>query len=380
MTPKPSHWLAALAAVGGILLVAATRMATAEEAYSQPQLEQLAAPIALYPDDLVAQMLDAATHPQDVVEASRWRSTVGAAMSADQAAAAVQAKPWAASVKALVDIPDILYSMTNDLAWTEALGRAHAGQNEELLAAIQDLRRRAEAADHLGSAPQQQVEDDGQTITIEPATEDAFALPCYDPNLVFGDWPWSGYPPYDFCDMAWGPEIVFPTVVFVGQHWHHHHMHWHRRPEAGVAADVGHLATPAVRAAAPTGRGWIADRRIGQSSKADAGRGARAAAAVPERPPGVAVFAFHAGDQRETGHFTDRAAMPAFPAPPRFPAPPVISAPPVRMFAPAANIGHAFQSFPAPRAYAAPPRIFSTPALGRFSAPAMHAGGGHWRR
>lgn len=370
MTAKTTARLAALAAAAGIFLFAPVRMATAEEVYSQPQLEQLAAPIALYPDDLVAQMLDAATHAQDVVEASHWRSTVGAAMSADQAAAAVQAKPWAASVKALVDIPDILYSMTNDLAWTEALGRAHAGQNAQLLAAIQDLRRRAEAADHLSSAPQQQVEDDGQTITIEPATDDAFALPCYDPNLVFGDWPWSGYPPYDFCDTAWGPEIVFPTVVFVGRHWHHRHMHWHHRQEVGVAAGVGLATASAVRAAAPTGR-------IGQLGEVHLGRDVRTAAAMPERPPGVAVFAFHAGDQRETGHFTDRGAMPAFPAPPRFPVPPVISAQPVRMFAPAANVGR----FPAPQGYSAPPpRIFSTPALGRFSAPAMHAGGGHWRR
>jgi hypothetical protein len=351
MTAKTAGRLAALMATAIFLVLAPVRRVAAEEALSRPQLEQLAAPIALSPDELIAQVLDASQYPQDVSAASRWRSTVGAALTPGEAAAALRDEPWAPSVKALVDVPDVLYAMSRDLGWTEALGRAHATRNAQLLAAIQDLRRRAEAAGNLHSGPQQVVEDDGRSIVIDPAMADSFYLPCYDPDLVYGTWPWAGSPPDFFGDCGdWSPDIAFMTVYYVGPHWHHRAMHWH-----GQARDRDDH-----RVFVPAGVG-----RIAATAPAPPSLPAAATTAAPPMhtvsPPGGFDRRFHG--------FGEAHAFRA-PPPPRFSAPQVITVPPVRMMAPTGGFAREFNDSGA--------RAFTAPAArGSFGG---WEGGGHSRR
>ena len=128
---------------------------------SKAQLEQLVAPIALHPDPLLSQMLMASTYPTEVVQAARWAKehpgVSGAALED-----AMQKQPWDPSVKALTAVPQALQMMSDKLAWTQRLGDAFLGQQEELLAAVQHLRQRAQAAGHLKSSEQQTVK------TVQP--------------------------------------------------------------------------------------------------------------------------------------------------------------------------------------------------------------------
>ncbi len=261
MNRKRLAWISALAAA--LLAGPAGQAQTADGAaghaaaapiLSEPQLEQLAAPIALYPDALVAQVFQAALHPLDVVEAHRWMQAQGASLpSGEELAAALGGQPWDPAVKALVPIPHVIEMMDADLSWTRQLGRTYRTQEPALMDAIQALRRRAEAAGTLQGTNDEQVVDDGGDVLIDPVYPDVLPVPYYDPNLVYGDWPWLDYPPvcftppFDLLDR--GPTIFFETVViadFDGDH-HHHHRHWidwrdHRVQPTGVAAGGGVLA------------------------------------------------------------------------------------------------------------------------------------------
>ena len=165
---------------------------------SPAQLQQLVAPIALYPDSLVAQILAASTFPEEVVEADRWvqanASLKGAALgqAADQQA-------WDASVKALTAIPAILGNMDKNLSWTSSLGDAYYNQPQDVMDAVQAMRQRAQQAGNLKTTPQQAVTDQDSTISIDPTNADVVYVPEYDPWQVYGDpipeWPgWYPYP------------------------------------------------------------------------------------------------------------------------------------------------------------------------------------------
>jgi hypothetical protein len=150
---------------------------------SQGALEQMVAPIAMYPDRLIAQVLTAATNPTEIVEADRWMQQ---ASSLDEEAlgGAVDQQAWDPSVKALTQFPSILANMDKNLDWTSALGNAYASQPQALLDAIQVLRRRAEQAGTLKSTPEETVTTAGETIVIEPASPSFVYLPEYNPWLV----------------------------------------------------------------------------------------------------------------------------------------------------------------------------------------------------
>ncbi len=182
--------------------------APAWSAYRTPaQLEQLAAPIALYPDPLVGSILAASTYPLEVVEAARWLDDPeNAALTGDALAAALEAQPWDRSVKSLVPFAAVVRLMDTDLEWTEQLGDAFLAQPAEVMDAVQRLRQRALAQGTLRSTPQQTVTSDENGITIEPASPDLVYVPYYVP-AIYGPWPWADYPPYDF-----GP----PPGVFIG--------------------------------------------------------------------------------------------------------------------------------------------------------------------
>src|ERR1700694_1751258 len=138
---------------------------------SSEQLQQLVAPIALYPDALVAQILSAATYPEQVVEAGKWIEQ-NKGLQGDQLAKEVDKQPWDPSVKALTQFPSVLANMNQNLAWTSELGDAQTNQQQELTQAIQAMRQRAKQAGNLNTTAQEKVSTKGQTIAIEPAAPD----------------------------------------------------------------------------------------------------------------------------------------------------------------------------------------------------------------
>jgi hypothetical protein len=178
--------------------------------FTPPQLDQMLAPIALYPDPLLAQVLMAATYPLEVVQADRWLQTPGnAALTGAQLAAALEPLAWDPSVKSLVPFPQILHMMNRNLDWTERLGDAFLADQAAVMDAVQRLRQRAEAAGKLGSTPQQVVTTQGPLIMIEPVSPGIVYIPVYNPMLVYGVWPYPELPPYYFPDF-------FPGVVIGG--------------------------------------------------------------------------------------------------------------------------------------------------------------------
>src|SRR5713226_10045955 len=130
---------------------------------SPEQLEQLVAPIALYPDALIAQILAAATYPDQVVEAGRWIEQKKD-LQGDQLAQEVDKQSWDPSVKALTQFPAVLANMNQNLAWTSELGDAYVNQQQEVTQAIQTMRERAKQAGNLNTTTQEKVNTKGQTI------------------------------------------------------------------------------------------------------------------------------------------------------------------------------------------------------------------------
>ena len=200
---------------------------------SNQELEQLVAPIALYPDALVAQILAAATYPTQIVEADRWLQQ-HPDLKGDALATAVDAQSWDSGVKALTQIPELLGMMDNNLSWTSSLGQAYVNGQQDVLAAVQGMRRRAQQAGNLKSTPQESVTTQGDTIVIEPADPQVVYVPQYDPWVVYGD-PLAFYPgwigdPGFFFD---GPGIEFGVGIGIGLFggfgwgWHHWGTDWH---------------------------------------------------------------------------------------------------------------------------------------------------------
>src|SRR6202795_1202794 len=197
------------------------------------QLEQLVAPIALYPDGLIAQILPAASYPDQIVDAGRWMGQ-HQDFKGDQLAKEVDKQPWDASVKALTQFPTVLANMNKNLAWTSELGDAHVNQQQELTQAIQTMRERAKQAGNLNTTAQEKVSTKGNTIVIQPTASDVVYVPQYDPWLVYGD-PLGGFPGWDpFPGLFWDrPGICFGLGFGVGFFggfgwgWHHWDYDWH---------------------------------------------------------------------------------------------------------------------------------------------------------
>jgi hypothetical protein len=197
------------------------------------QLQQLVAPIALYPDALVAQILAAATYPDQIVEADRWLQQ-HTELKGEQLGQEVDKQPWDPSVKALVEFPSVLANMDKNLSWTSSLGDAYVNQQQEVMNAVQVMRDRAEKAGNLKSTSQEKVKNEGETIVIEPADPEVVYVPEYDPWLVYGEpigvWPgWYSYPGLFLA----GPGIAFGLGFGVGFYggfgwgWHHWGSDWH---------------------------------------------------------------------------------------------------------------------------------------------------------
>lgn len=200
------------------------------------QLDQMLAPIALYPDQLLVELLMAATFPQQVVDAGKWLQDGGnAALKGDDLVNALQPLPWDPSVKSLVAFPQIIAMMNDHLDWTEALGTAFADQQVQTMARVQFLRDRAKAAGHLDSTPQIAVTEQESNIVIEPTDPNTIYVPVYNPAVVYGSWPDSDAPPLyippppGFYNGEIGDGIGF-SVGFgvVGALWGWGHPNWQR--------------------------------------------------------------------------------------------------------------------------------------------------------
>jgi hypothetical protein len=150
------------------------------------QSEQLVAPIALYPDTLVAQVVAASTYPGQIADAYRWRQMQGYA-SPDQIVAAADAQNWDPSVKALTAFPQVLAQMDRNQQWTTDLGNAYYNQPQDVLQAVQVMRRRAQAAGTLESTPQQAVDYDQGYIQLTPVNPQVVYVPTYNPWTVYGE-------------------------------------------------------------------------------------------------------------------------------------------------------------------------------------------------
>jgi hypothetical protein len=197
------------------------------------QLQQLVAPIALYPDALVAQILAAATYPDQIVEADRWLQQ-HTDLKGAQLGQEVDKQPWDPSVKALTEFPSVLANMDKNLSWTSSLGDSYVNQQQEVMNAVQAMRDRAQKAGNLKSTSQENVTTQGQTIVIEPADPEIVYVPEYDPWLVYGEpigiWPgWYSYPGL----YLGGPGIAFGLGFGIGYFggfgwgWHHWGSDWH---------------------------------------------------------------------------------------------------------------------------------------------------------
>ncbi len=218
-------WLVALLTIASLAVAHGSALAQSRPAYTQPELDRMLAPIALYPDPLLSQIFMASTYPIEVVEAARWtRANPG--LQGDAAVRAVENQDWDPSVKSLVAFPDVLVRMDENLEWTRELGDAFLVQEPQVMETVQRLRQQARMAGTLASDARIRVVDDGPTIVVQPVDPRVIYVPYYDPRVAYGTWWWPAYPP-----VVWAPWPGYAV------------RHPHPRPEVAV----GFIWGPAVR-------------------------------------------------------------------------------------------------------------------------------------
>jgi Protein of unknown function (DUF3300)/Chaperone of endosialidase len=289
------------------LATASLHIITAANAESAPpppprtaaQLEQLVAPIALYPDALLSQVLMASTYPLEVIEAARW-SQANPGISGQALEDAMQKQQWDPSIKALTAVPQALQMMSDKLDWTKDLGDAFLAQQKDVLDAVQRLRGRADAAGNLQTTAEQKVAKvanpggaqaisagaPASVYTIEPTNPDQYYVPIYDPGVVYGAWPYPGYAPFYWYPpgyvgrgvLAFGAGVLAGAAIWGGIDW------WRRRVDINVnrynrfnrtnIVDRNWTHNPAHRGAVPYRDANVAQRfgRPGQNAAREAYR------------------------------------------------------------------------------------------------------------
>jgi len=225
--------LAWLLACGSAAWSASHAQTTLSEppAFKPEEIEALVAPIALYPDALLSQVLMASTYPLEVVQAARWVKA-HREVKGEAAVKAVEGETWDVSVKSLVAFPQVLEPMDEKLDWTQKLGDAFLADQTAVLDAVQRLRKRAEEAGNLKSNEQQKVTAEQTAIAIEPANPEVIYVPVYNPTVVYGVWYYPAYPPYYWppppyyyphpvpvAGFYWGVGIVAGAIMFGGCRW-----------------------------------------------------------------------------------------------------------------------------------------------------------------
>ena len=266
--------LAILLAVPPVVLAQDSKAAAAKR-FSQEELDQILAPVALYPDSLLAQALMASTYPLEVVMADRWVKQ-NKNLTGDKLIEAADKQPWDPSVKALVPFPDLLSTMAEKLEWTEKLGDAFLAQQTDVMETVQSLRKKAYEAGNLKSTNEQHVIVEKETILVEPADPRVVYVPVYDPWRVYGPWWWPYYPPYVFYPYPYSAAVYYPGYIgfsvgfVVGAYWGNWgycnwpyrtvyvNHYYHGRPYPGYrTAPVGSVVASG---GAPTMQKWTHDR------------------------------------------------------------------------------------------------------------------------
>ncbi len=225
-----------------LLAMAAPLLGALRSAYAQDtakpfkpeELDQMLAPLALYPDALLAQTLMAASYPLEVVDAARW-SKANPTLKGDAAVAAVKDKSWDVSVKSLTAFPQVLVQMSDHLDWMQKVGDAMVAQQQDVADSIQRLRARAADAGNLTSGKEQTVTTQGagadRTIVIAPTNPEVVYVPAY-PSSVYGEWPNTAYPPtyyppppgYGYGSalargLLFGVGVAATSALFGGWNW-----------------------------------------------------------------------------------------------------------------------------------------------------------------
>ena len=245
-------------------------------AFRQEELDQMLAPIALYPDSLLAQILMAATYPLEVVQADRW-VRANRHLPPEARNDALDRQNWDPSVKALTPFPDVLAMMSEKLDWTQRVGDAFLAQEQDVMATIQDLRAKAYEAGNLRTTQQQSVKREANVIVVEPANPRVVYVPVYNPMVVYGPWWYPAYPPYVVYAYPPPPAaaiatgvILFGAAVAVAVAWNH----WWGTGDWGLPSRLrqrDRTSTSTARRSSPRGNsddGWRQDR-------APQGRGVR---------------------------------------------------------------------------------------------------------
>jgi len=267
---------------------------------SPRELSNLVAPVALYPDLLLSQVLAASTYPLEIVQAQQWMQANPSLRGPELVNAAKQ-QNWDPSVQALVAFPDVMNILTRDIQWTTALGDAFLAQQADVMDAIQQLRASARNNGRLMDTPQQRVsvdQENGQSaIVIQPADPQVIYPPVYNPAYVWGPPVYGAYPPLSYPASGFG--ISFPVGAFLGVlfsgllsfggwgwglSWLTHglflnslffsHFGFHGFGGSGYYAGRGfatHVAwahDPGHRLGVPYGNRAVADRYAGRSSSA----------------------------------------------------------------------------------------------------------------
>jgi len=194
-----------------------------DKTFKQEELDQLLAPVALYPDSLLAQIFMASTYPLEVVQAGRWAKK-NKDLKGDALASALEKENWDPSVKSLVNFPQVLEMMNEKLDWTQKLGDAFLAQQKDVMDTVQKLRAKAEAQGNLKSSEEQKVvvEKETKTIIIESANPQVVYVPTYNPTVVYGTWWYPSYPPYYYYPPGYAAGAAlfsFGVGVAVGVAW-----------------------------------------------------------------------------------------------------------------------------------------------------------------
>jgi len=201
------------------------------QVFKAEELEQILAPIALYPDSLLTQILMASTYPLEIVQADRWVNQ-NKNKKGDGLAKALEAQPWDPSVKSLVNFPQVLAMMSEKVDWTRKLGDAFLAQQQDVMGTVQKLRAKAQASGNLKTTKEQVVKVEKEIIIIEPASPQVIYVPAYNPTVVYGAWAYPAYPPYPVYPpgyVASSAAFSFMAGAAVGAAWGYAwgHANWH---------------------------------------------------------------------------------------------------------------------------------------------------------
>ncbi|WP_167066316.1 DUF3300 domain-containing protein [Burkholderia sp. Ax-1719] len=194
---------------------------------AQPQMDQLAAPVALYPDGLLVQALEASKHPDDVMAAAAW-AKAHPDLSGQAAITAVSSMPWDASVKSLTAFPQALLTLAADPVWMRKVGQEFAAHPRNVMQSTQRLRKMARNAGALRDSQHETVIVTGDVIRIDPVNPKVIYVPTYNPAIVYGTWPYRAYPPvyapvalgFAFgAGVTFGVGVALQTTLWSSVNW-----------------------------------------------------------------------------------------------------------------------------------------------------------------